>query len=383
MLKSIPYLILGAIVPLIVKAHVSDLPIVLTKVFGGQVYIDLFSWWRAKFILLAAFLAILIGKIEAPKWVKIYAGLTLMTGFVTIGTSDMPGIVFYGGPEYYDGMITEWCYLILILYAPMLLREVRAQKLVIWGLVAGLAGIALAGLLNPWEYLRPIILTKQLISEGAHFSTVSFHSTLANSNYVGFYCSMIVPLAFAMTLKKARVFLWFLIIAVYILIESKSRSGMTGAVIGCLAVLLIQKRVLLWIGCGLIIPAGGFLLTYTRILKDLTLSNRVEIWQNTLDLIGWIGAGGGVFSLYYPQNGGLIVDKPHNLYLQRAFEQGWFGIIIFLCFIGYVIYRNKKRPEIFGPIIGFLVAGLANDNLIFTAPIFWCIVCLGLTTKKD
>jgi O-antigen ligase len=128
---------------------------------------------------------------------------------------------------------------------------------------------------------------------------------------------------------------------------------------------------------------------------------RGYIWSRTIPILKetlFIGKGPDTFIAYFPQNdlGGrmkflnptVIVDKPHNHYLQIGMNIGVVGLIIFLIFI-YFYFRtgfkgirktNKEKKENFleagmiSGIVAFLVSLVFNDSYIGIMPIFWFIM---------
>lgn len=88
----------------------------------------------------------------------------------------------------------------------------------------------------------------------------------------------------------------------------------------------------------------------------------------------------------------VIINKPHNLYLQMAIETGVVSLIaIMIMIIGYIIrgYKilkmnkiKKKNDNIMHTliigytfsIIGFIMVSFFNDGMIVTLPLFWIIM---------
>ena len=139
---------------------------------------------------------------------------------------------------------------------------------------------------------------------------------------------------------------------------------------------------------------------------ELLGSGRGYIWSRTLPLIFRIktflfGAGPDTFALEFPQNDILgktrflgnpyvIVDKPHNLYLQTAVNTGALSLIAFVVLMAiYLIstvrkmmksentYLNIVRLGLFAGVLAYLAAGMACDSTVAVAPYFWIILGLG------
>lgn len=144
--------------------------------------------------------------------------------------------------------------------------------------------------------------------------------------------------------------------------------------------------------------------------KEKLGSARGYIWSRTLPMLKdtlIIGYGPDNYPLKFPQGDYfgkwyaydtpyMIVDKPHNLYLQIATNQGGIALIAFvgimLLYIGQSIklYRGKlgyMKQEVIGiacvvAIIGYLGAGVFNDSVISVAPIFWVLLGFGIATNE-
>lgn len=140
-------------------------------------------------------------------------------------------------------------------------------------------------------------------------------------------------------------------------------------------------------------------------------SSRGYIWSRSIPLIKdtiILGHGPDTYVLYFPQNdfkGKLqylntpyaVVDKPHNMYLQIAINTGVVSLIAFLVFVLWYIcssfrlyFRPKKEDSFYYmagsacvlSVIGFLVAGLANDSTVNVSPIFWILLGIGFACNR-
>ncbi|WP_252229337.1 O-antigen ligase family protein [Clostridium sp. ZBS15] len=140
--------------------------------------------------------------------------------------------------------------------------------------------------------------------------------------------------------------------------------------------------------------------------KEKLGSARGYIWSRSIPLVKetlLLGTGPDTFAYVFPQNDlmgkyyayntpNMIVDKPHNLYLQIAINNGLIALIAFLgIMIIYVVdsiklYALKKEyseSQILGGvtclgIVGYLFAGMFNDSVVSVAPIFWIILGVGV-----
>ncbi len=143
--------------------------------------------------------------------------------------------------------------------------------------------------------------------------------------------------------------------------------------------------------------------------KEKLGSARGYIWSRTFPMLKgsmFIGQGPDTYALEFPQydymakwwaydTPNMIVDKPHNLYLQIWFGQGGIALLAFLgLVIVYLIdciklYAFKDRYDnhsVVGMstmlgVVGYLGAGLFNDSVVSVAPIFWIVLGAGIAVN--
>ena len=136
-------------------------------------------------------------------------------------------------------------------------------------------------------------------------------------------------------------------------------------------------------------------------------SNRGYIWGRTLPLLkGYfiVGSGPDNYPITFPQDdfiakvntfndSTIVVDKPHNLYLQIATNTGALSLLSLLALWGiYIISSLKLYSKIVFDslekymgastligVIGYLSAGIFNDSVTSVAPLFWLILGLGIS----
>ncbi len=137
-------------------------------------------------------------------------------------------------------------------------------------------------------------------------------------------------------------------------------------------------------------------------------SNRGYIWGATIPMLKnylIIGAGPDNYPIAFNQDdfigklnlidvdANIVVDKPHNMYLQTAVNTGVISLIALLALYGIYVVSSlmlyskvafNNSEEIIGAacmisIIGYLAAGMFNDNVVSVAPLFWLILGLGIS----
>jgi hypothetical protein len=135
-------------------------------------------------------------------------------------------------------------------------------------------------------------------------------------------------------------------------------------------------------------------------------SGRGYIWSRTFPMIRdtvFVGHGADTFAIFFPQNDRIarhnagfpldvLVDKPHNLYLQMAVGTGLISLIAFLAMLGFYFIQSVKlywRREfetfmdfvgvgIFLGVTGFAVAALVNDSSVSVMPMFYGLFGMGI-----
>ncbi len=137
-------------------------------------------------------------------------------------------------------------------------------------------------------------------------------------------------------------------------------------------------------------------------------SGRGYIWASTIPLLPkyfFVGSGPDTFPLVYPQNSyvekynygsaDIVIDKPHNMYLQIGVQTGVISLIALLA--GYGMYfiwsiklyfRNDFTTissqiglAIFISTIGYMVSGVFNDATVGVTPVFWAFLGVGLAAN--
>lgn len=140
--------------------------------------------------------------------------------------------------------------------------------------------------------------------------------------------------------------------------------------------------------------------------KEYLASGRLYIWSRAVPMLTdtlILGKGPDTFAAYFPQNDfvgkllwlgrtKIIVDKPHNLYLQIGLSTGVLSLIcILVLFAAYFIsstrlYISRRLDSLFemtgvgafAAFCGYAVTGFFNDSVVSVAPVFWVLFGLGI-----
>lgn len=160
-------------------------------------------------------------------------------------------------------------------------------------------------------------------------------------------------------------------------------------------------------------PAGKLIkcepVKTVKLFREDALSGRGHIWNNTIPLLGkhvLIGAGANAYMLEYPQDDYIYQSyvagynnydvKAHCWYLQQWVENGLIALLLLCGFLGWyvvrsaLIYRRADLTEsltwvgigLFTAVLVYLIAAVANDSNVCTAPVFWGMLGLGMAVNR-
>lgn len=144
---------------------------------------------------------------------------------------------------------------------------------------------------------------------------------------------------------------------------------------------------------------------FPLLISDVAGSGRGYIWSRSLPLLDKtlvLGRGPGTFAFDFPQNDYLgkwntfanfeiLVDRPHNGYLQFAHSIGLLGLLVLLAlfsrywFQSWNWLRNSYNSENFYPIrlgifvslSGYWVNFFFHDSFVGVSPLFWILLGIG------
>lgn len=144
------------------------------------------------------------------------------------------------------------------------------------------------------------------------------------------------------------------------------------------------------------------------LFKEDAMSSRGHIWDMTIPFLGkhvFMGSGANTYMLEYPQDdyigqkyiyaNGYEV-KAHCWYLQQWVETGLFGTLALIGFLLWYIIRSVRiyrRVDLhehlswvgfglFAAVLVYVIAAVANDSNVCTAPVFWGMLGLGMAVNR-
>ncbi len=122
----------------------------------------------------------------------------------------------------------------------------------------------------------------------------------------------------------------------------------------------------------------------------------------------FVGNGPDAFTLAFPQyeireklayldSPYIIVDKPHNFYLQTGINTGFLSLVSLIVLFVMYIYRTIRnifkynvkdrfiislRFAFLMGITGYLISALATDSVVSVAPTFWIMLGIGFAVTE-
>ncbi len=327
-------------------------------VFGTETIVDIYSWYKAAFLLVLG--AIAFYQKRPPMWLVAAVALSCVA-------SKWPDMAWWGFPGQYFGGAVFIALLALAANPPSEKNVIRALT---WGSIP-VSLLAAFPQLIPWSLIVSGYTPRFLGNPHA--------GTLDNVNYVGFYAAMVMPVLFTAR-RKFECTAAFLLLALA-LFRSGSLGGLIGVVCGCLfsAALEYPRRFF-----ESVVPAGivGACVVAYKWKPDF--NGRLDIWRHTVPLLTWHGSGLATFPLDYPQTGPEYVDKPHSLYLQALHAFGVHATVIGAGLMSMrFITGDKPSLALTAGLVGGLVAGLANDLYIGVAPILFILFTASTKTQEN
>jgi len=144
--------------------------------------------------------------------------------------------------------------------------------------------------------------------------------------------------------------------------------------------------------------------------RERFASSRGYIWSRSIPMLKdtiLIGHGPDTYALEFPQHDyvgklnsfkshRMIVDKPHNMYLQIGINTGLISLMALLAlYLMYFVesiklYINRDLSTfmeyigvgVFVGVMSYLAAGIFNDQIISVAPLFYTMVGFGLAVNR-
>lgn len=347
-------------------------------------------------------------------------------------TSIAPPLSLWGPHDNPQGTITVLCAVIFFLLMASGLQTKAQFDRLVSALILGSVAVAVYGLSQffgidslPWitDSVSPVL------------------STLGRSNFLGAYLAMVVPFTLLRIADGDRDgsrtrYTFVLILQVACLWLTLARAawiGLLGGMLLFLGLLAWRRRNrILWGGAifVLILGIGLYVAMSTTALprwgqptagaqteqgvsfadlRNASVNARLTIWGTTLGLIRdrWLLGYGpeqftAVFAAHYPpelarfEGPQVVVDDPHNLFLDQAMAAGVIGLaallgvlIIFYRLMLATLHRCTNRSSesalaaILGSVTVFVIQAQFTPDVIVLSAFFWLALALGVVITRE
>lgn len=412
-------------------------------------------------LLPAIGVSIMRKQVSLRNMVLYFLGAFMLIVVLSALVSKYPHIAWTGYYDRYEGTLVWLAYGVLALFAYAFFKEIKqfelfAKLFLVFAVVLCLLGLGQffgADILKTMAG-RYAILPAQYDQIAPYlnftFGQYTIYVSLYNTNYVGSYMALLFPASFVLFLyadkKKAFVFGALSVLFCMVQLGCNSRAGYVGvlAAFFVIAIAMHKKLFASWkrvalIGCmylvifaGMNAYTGGVFVDRASEFKISKLagvetapktpidklivnyggfaSGRGYIWLRSLEMMKHtvlIGHGADTFTMYFPKDDpfkgygglekGVMVDKPHNMYLQLGNNFGIPALIVFVLMMGMhavtglkrigflAATADKKRIYAFAAmisVIAYLVSNIFNDSIVSVAPVFWVIFGLSLAFSR-
>ncbi|MCF7927418.1 MAG: O-antigen ligase family protein, partial [Candidatus Izimaplasma sp.] len=266
-LYLLPVLFIIAVVPLIVYGKVIELD-GLEAIYwkGGIIQIDFFQYYKSIYFIIATYIgAILVlilywvDKLDFVK-TKYYKPMIVYALFVLISFffAEDIDVALRGYIEMFQGVFTLIGYMLLLFTIVNLVKNEKHIKTIIGAFIFVGIGVGFIGLgqyfghdLFKGDFGKLLILPKEYepLADQLTFQFADFavYATLYNTNFVGSFAALMIPLSFALYFYQNRLIyaactLFFVGLMVFVGFGSNSRAGIVGVIAALILIGIIFRK---------------------------------------------------------------------------------------------------------------------------------------------
>lgn len=264
----IPIIFVITVVPLITYGKIINLPLEEANFWrGGITHFDFSSYYKAIYLVLSTFLGLLMfcfyhfnNKVSLQKEKKYYIPMVLYSvlALLSVILSDNKSVSSFGFIEMYQGIFVLMSYITLAFLLINYTYNERNIKILVYSFIAL---IIVEGLLGVGEYFgldffqssfgRWLITPKNLQGISLNFTSNKYtiYGTMYNSNFVGSFAAMMLPLSVVLYLnssnkKKSVLFGITSLLAFSVWLGCNSRAGYLGAISSAVVGVVIFRKVI-------------------------------------------------------------------------------------------------------------------------------------------
>lgn len=266
----LPLLVIAGFVPLITYAKYIDLTGTTQALYwtGQQTYLDFFSYWKSRWVMVLTAISIIIyiilymqKKLPLKDLKQYYIPLGIYAIFVVISTifaKDTP-TALWGFVDMYQGMFVLLSYVAITFLTINFVNNERDVKLFV---NAFLFLMIAEGILGVGQYFgfdffqtglgKSLIVPSNIKVENLSFSfgPKTIYGTLFNTNFVGSFATLMLPLSFGILLaaktKKQRIVTGLaVILMLFVWVGCNSRAGYLGVAVSAVFAIWLFRKIIM------------------------------------------------------------------------------------------------------------------------------------------
>lgn len=266
----IPLLLIVGFIPLIVYAKYIDLANTTQALYwtGQQQYLDFFSYWKSRWVIVLTTISLIIyiilykqKKLPFKNLKQYYIPLAIYAVFVIISTMFAidTQTALWGFVDMYQGMFVLLSYILITFLTINLVNNERDLTLFIKTflflmIVEGIIGVGQYFGLDFFQTKlgKDLILPNNLMVEDLSFSfgPKTIYGTLFNTNFVGSFAALMLPLSVAFLLsaktKKQRIISGIaVVLMIFTWIGCNSRAGYVGVIVSTVFALVLFRKLII------------------------------------------------------------------------------------------------------------------------------------------
>jgi hypothetical protein len=307
--------------------------------------------------------------------------------------SNLPEVVFFGMPNYYEGLVHIGCYVVLFETAQTVRITTENLSKPLKFVTASMFSLCALQYFSTnlfSKVINPILGSPKEVGPFGAFSWPLF-GVFMNSNILGTFAAI----AFGYFAGRRQ---WGMTaISVLMAVGSQSRGAWLAIAVSTIYLGFKWRSLRAFIPVLCFVSAVPLVWLRGNDFKiSVNSSGRVYIWRNMLTTMSWgqlaYGYGPGTTTVTLKQDDAvgkraqgwdpkLIIDRPHNFYLQVLHDSGGIALLSLLALFGWFIL-NSKDLAINAAVISYLVNVFFTDSCTSVAPLFWIILGSGVGKIK-
>lgn len=303
----IPLAFIIGIVPLIVRFIYIPLDGIAKQYWTGPYDSDIYTYWKVVWMEIAAFALFILGFIKLSKKefeikkTKYYIPISIYAFFIILSSSmsQYKDLVVNGYPNRHESVFVLLIYVLIMISAIIFVNCEKHVKILLGTLIGSAAIVGTIGILQflGYDFMKSKEFVKAFIIPGFYykmgevnvsFDNIGISSTLYNSDFVGSYIALILPISICLLayLKKTYQKILMVLFSCLMfanLLGSRSRAGVVGAIFSALIMLVILRKYIIkkWMySLGVVIASILVILLLNNITGKEKLANQLALIKN-------------------------------------------------------------------------------------------------------